>query len=138
VRCRHFTLRRSPRHAQADADQLNAFLRQVSVYTVQSTSSANGCWSVLVFYEEPGEVGRASGAGAEPQTRPADATALSAEERRIYAQLQAWRGRRAQAAGRPAALIADDATLATIARRQMSLAVASALAAGGHSELEGC
>lgn len=124
MRCRHFTLRRSPRHAQEDAAQLNAFLQQVSVYNVQTSSDQAGCWSVLVFYEEQLE---ATGA-AERGAAQAEAPALDDAERRMLARLRIWRQRRARETCRPPELLVDDAALAMIARRYMSLPVANGLA----------
>ncbi|PDW04378.1 hypothetical protein [Candidatus Viridilinea mediisalina] len=130
MRCRHFTLRRHPRYAQEDADQLNEFLRQVSVYTVQSSNSEAGCWSVLVFYEEGNDPERPVNMDAGQ----ADSELLSSEEQQTYAQLQTWRKQRAQLKECPADFLVDDSTLNTIARNYMSPALAGKLAREGDSE----
>lgn len=130
MRCRHFTLRRHPRYAQEDADQLNEFMREVSVYTVQSSNSEAGCWSVLVFYEE----------GNDPE-RPVNMDEahslhdpLSSEEQQTYAQLQTWRKQRALLKECPADFLVDDSTLHAIARNYMSTSLASKLAREGDGE----
>lgn len=129
VRCRQFILRHCPQDAQQDIAQLNDFLYQVQVYTIQSAGVEAGSWSILVFYEEatrsdrsrsvPQQWGR--GGGGVP------ASPLTEEECAIYTQLRAWRTRRAQRSGQPAELMVNDTLLRTIARQHMSLNAATRL-----------
>ncbi|RRR76206.1 MAG: hypothetical protein EI684_03450 [Candidatus Viridilinea halotolerans] len=124
MRCRHFTLRRHPHYAQEDAEQLNEFMRQVSVYTVQSSNSEGGCWSVLVFYDEENDAERPVNMD---ETQTANEPLNSAEQH-TYAQLQAWRKQRALLKECPAEFLVDDSTLNTIVRSYMSAGVANTLA----------
>jgi hypothetical protein len=132
VRCRHFTLRRSSCQAQEDAAQLNAFLQQVSVFSMETSSDETGCWSVLVFYEERYEDIGAAESGAVS----VNVSSLDSEERGMLARLRAWRQRRAHALQRPPELLVDDDALAMIAHRYMSLPVADGLAHGPYFEDE--
>lgn len=127
MRCRQFILRQPPQDAQQDITQLNDFLYQVQVYTIQSAGIEAGSWSILVFYEEATSSDRSHSLpqqwGSERRTDPP----LTEEERAIYTQLRAWRARRAQRSGQPAELLVNDTLLRTIARQHMSLNAATRL-----------
>lgn len=132
MRCRHFTLRLTAQYAQEDESKLNEFLRTVQVQSVQTSTATPGCWSILVFYEEPAQAltkdrtkGTATPAIAVPS--PEVAT-LTAEQQRIYDRLREWRSERARAEGKPAYVIATNAVLMQIAREYMSINVAEDLA----------
>lgn len=125
MRCRQFILRHSPPDAQQDIAQLNDFLYQVQVYTIQSAGIEAGSWSILVFYEEATRNDRSRSVLQQVGGRPTPL--LTEEECAIYTQLRAWRARRAQLSGQPAELIVNDTLLRTIAQRHMSLNAATRL-----------
>ncbi|HMQ31589.1 MAG TPA: HRDC domain-containing protein [Chloroflexaceae bacterium] len=125
MRCRHFTVRLTPQHAQQDEARLNEFLERVRVHTVQTAAGAPGCWSVLVFYEGP------EAPAAEAPAVAAEAPPLTPEEQRVYERLREWRSRRAAAEGKPAYVIAHNAVLMQIARGHMTIRAADDLLAIG-------
>lgn len=122
-----------PDHPQAHEDEtrLNEFLQSVRVHTIQTTAGAPGCWSVLVFYEEPQSAVRGVKGGKVAQA-PADAAPEEADltpaEQRVYDRLRVWRSERAAAEGKPPYIIAHNTALRFIARHHMSLQVADDLA----------
>lgn len=134
MQCRHFTIRLNPQHLIEDEERLNTFLQQVQVHSIQTSliASKGERWSVLVFFEE-----MPTGARARPSERDETPPAtertsipldLTAEERRIYERLRAWRSERAKAEGVPPYVIAHNAALIQIARHHMSLAASEDLA----------
>ena len=127
VRCRQFILRHCPQEAQQDIAQLNDFLYQVQVYTIQSAGVDAGSWSILVFYEEATSRDRSRSVPQQWGRGDIPTPPLTEEERAIYTQLRAWRMRRAQRSGQPAELMVNDTLLRTIARQHMSLNAATRL-----------
>lgn len=134
MRCRHFTLRLTAQHAHEDEAKLNDFLRTVAVQSVQTSTGAPGCWSVLVFYEgadpQPQQGSAAPTTAPKPEPLPdGGAPALTPDEQRIYERLREWRSQRASAEGKPPYVIANNAVLMHIARHHMSIKVADDLLA---------
>ncbi len=127
MRCRQFILRHCPQDAQQDIAQLNDFLYQVQVYTIQSAGVDAGSWSILVFYEESTSSDRSRSVPQQWGRGGVPVPPLTEEERAIYTQLRAWRTRRAQRSGQPAELMVNDTLLRTIARQHMSLNAATRL-----------
>lgn len=154
MRCRHFTIRLTAQHAQDDEARLNEFLQSTQVQSIQTSASAPGCWSILVFYDDetsqaprPGQQIAASPSlvtppsltttppalAAPPADEPhADEPPLTPEQQRIYDQLREWRSQRAAAEGKPAYVIAHNAVLMHIARHHMTIRAAEDLAAIKH------
>lgn len=127
MRCRQFILRHCPQDAQQDIAQLNDFLYQVQVYTIQSAGVDAGSWSIFVFYEEATSSDRSRSVPQQWGRGDIPTPPLTEEERAIYTQLRAWRTRRALRTGQPAELMVNDTLLRTIARQHMSLNAATRL-----------
>lgn len=136
MRCRHFTIRLTAQHAQDDEARLNEFLETIKVQSIQTSASAPGFWSVLIFYDEA--MRQTAGSDRQRDTppalaaQPADEPPLTPEQQRIYDQLREWRSQRAAAEGKPPYVIAHNAVLLHIARHHMSIRAAEDLIAIKH------
>lgn len=121
MRCQHLTLRLDPQFAPADERQLNRVIKDVDVFSFQTTlvPGPSPYWSILIFSydQQPAEP-----AAAEPEPP------LTPEQEQIYALLREWRAARAKADNAPPYIVAHNASLRAIARRRRELTAPDDLA----------
>jgi len=119
-----FVIRLHEHDRARDEAELNAFLSQVKVLQVfpsfAGASSQGSAWSVLVLYEESGdmpepELMSTSRDYAKGATDP-QLIELTSEEMIVYEKLRRWRFRRANQQGVPPYVIAHNKTLKQIVR----------------------
>lgn len=131
MRCQQLTLRIDPQFAQLDEHQLNAVIKDLDIFSFQSSlvAAKPPYWSILIFsYDHDQQPAAAS--APPPPVRPTPAEpeqTLTAAQEEVYAQLRAWRLARAKAEAVPQYVVAHNASLRAIAQQHLELTTIDAL-----------
>lgn len=127
MHCHHSIIRIDPQLVAVDLQNLNVLMRGRRVVTIQTAlvQADPPYWSALIFTEEARqpEARQPAAPPPAPPAAPAEITEerLTPAQHEVYAQLRAWRLRRAGELGLPQYVVAHNKTLLHIARRHTQI-----------------